>query len=92
MFLVTTLDSRNTKDTKTLAKLLKLEGTPDSPHIHTYPASRAPGQLHASSAAWVPAVTTGKTNLRLCDEDTLWTTLGVKKGSLSYLALMNDKV
>jgi hypothetical protein len=33
----------------------------------------------------------GKTNLRLCDEATLLETCRVQKGSLSYLALLNDK-
>jgi len=32
----------------------------------------------------------GKTNLRLCDEETLFAAVGVKKGSLSYLAAIND--
>lgn len=32
----------------------------------------------------------GKTNLRLCDEETLMATCGVVKGSLSYLAAIND--
>ena len=32
----------------------------------------------------------GKTNLRLCDEKTLMDTLGVTKGSVSYLATIND--
>ena len=33
----------------------------------------------------------GKTNLRLCDEETLMSSVGVTKGSLSYLACLNDK-
>jgi len=33
----------------------------------------------------------GKTNLRLCDEAVLQETMGVTKGSLSFLATMNDK-
>ena len=57
LFLVTTWDKRNTKDTKLLAQMLKL---------------------------------TGKTNLRLCDEETLFSSVGVKRGSLSYLACIND--
>lgn len=34
---------------------------------------------------------TGKTNLRLCDEELLTEKLGVKRGSLSPFALVNDK-
>lgn len=34
----------------------------------------------------------GKSNLRLVDEETLLSTVGVRRGSLSYLAVMNDKV
>ena len=57
LFLVSTWDHRDTKDTKTLAEKLGLKG---------------------------------KTNLRLCDEETLLATCGVTKGSLSYLAAIND--
>ena len=32
----------------------------------------------------------GKTNLRLCADDVLYEMLGVTRGSLSYLALMNE--
>ena len=58
IFFIVAHESRNTRDTKTLGKLIGLEG---------------------------------KTNLRLIDDaDKLMELLGVTKGSLSYLAAMND--
>lgn len=73
MFMITTRTDANTRDTKALGKLLGLTGM-------LPPTTSSYCDVDVSCDA-------GSTNLRLCDEDTLFKTLGVKRGALSYLAV-----